>query len=238
MFALLVVPGFLFVRGFFRGRSRADHEQTLYVLAEAVVASLLILAVTFPVGGDSVLARLDAGVPLSDHPTQTYWFLVALLLVPFPTGIVVGGALDALIAALSRRRSRLTATGEAQRSWRGRLEAWLLRALEARELLRGASTWDRVWSDVNATEDYVWVRVKTKSGSDVTGRVGKRSRVALSPQPRDLFIEQVYRARDPTAAYSDMLPVDGSRGIFVSGTDIESVEFRGHEASVAPRDPT
>jgi Family of unknown function (DUF6338) len=65
--------------------------------------------------------------------------------------------------------------------------------VRARLPLDGPSTWDRIWKTLKRDEPFVYIRAITKSGQTVLGTVGRGSWAALSPQPRDLYIEQVLR---------------------------------------------
>lgn len=58
--------------------------------------------------------------------------------------------------------------------------------------------------------------------------VADGSRVALSPQPRDLFLEQVLRQADDGNYY----PTAYGLGVFVAGSEIESVEWVSHEGII------
>jgi hypothetical protein len=44
---------------------------------------------------------------------------------------------------------------------------------------------------VRRTQPYVFTRITTKGGREIIGTVANRSRVAASPQPRDVYLEQV-----------------------------------------------
>jgi len=56
-----------------------------------------------------------------------------------------------------------------------------------------------------------------------------RSRVALTPQPRDLYIDQVLRL----AADGNYYPTAYGLGAFVAGSEIEIVEWVSKEGLVA-----
>lgn len=237
VFAVAVVPGFLFVRGFFRGRARVISEQGIYVLAEAVVASLLMLALFWKGGGQQTVGWYLDG-QLRAHDGAVYGYALVALLAPFPLGLAVGGVANLVVAALGRLRGRVLRGIDSQRarpssrpSVGRRLALWVLGALRSRNFLDGPGAWERTWRELRQEGTYVYVRVKTKGGSDITGVMGDGSHVALSPLPRDIYIERVLRELAPGGPYG---PVAEGRGIFVAGAEIESIEFRGPEASIPP----
>jgi hypothetical protein len=71
----------------------------------------------------------------------------------------------------------------------------------------------------------VYVRVTTKSGQEIVGTMTNRSRIALSPQPHDLYIEQILRQGDDGHYY----PTAYGLGAFVSGQEIEALEWASSE---------
>jgi hypothetical protein len=72
------------------------------------------------------------------------------------------------------------------------------------------------------------VQVTTKSGQVIVGTMADQSRIALSPQPRDLFIEQVLRRGEDGVFY----PTAHGLGAFVAGPEIESVEWVSHRGLI------
>jgi hypothetical protein len=237
VFSAIIVPGFLFVGGFGRGRPRTGAQQPLYVLAQAVVASLLLLAIAWWLGGRTVVRWVNDGTAVSKHRDATYAFFLGLLLLPFPLGLLAGGVAEWLLTRVLNAHDRIARARAADPNAHRRVRAcasWLLRAIETRELLEGAATWDRTWRQLQRRTKYLYVRVRTTSGYEVTGEVGDHSRVALSPQDHDLYIEQVYRPVDPQDPEGRMVPVEGGRGIFISGPAIEILEFRGPAATIPP----
>lgn len=239
VFSVIIVPGFLFVRGFGRGRPRVGPQQPLYVLTQAVVASLVLLAIAWWPGGRTVVRWVSDGTAITRHRDGTYAFFVALIVVPFPLGLLAGGAAEWLLTRVLNARDRLAAAQAADpKTHRLRRSgaAWLLQAIESRELLEGAATWDRTWRQLQRRAKYLYVRVRTTSGYEATGEVGDDSRVALSPQDHDLYIEQVYRPVDAADPGGRMVPVEGGLGIFISGPAIETLEFRGPAATISPTD--
>jgi hypothetical protein len=235
VFSAIIVPGFLFVRGFGRGRPRITQEQPLYVLAQAVVASLFLLAIAWWLGGRTVVGWLRDSTAISKHRDGTYGFFLGLLLVPFPLGLLAGGIADWLLARVLDARDRLASARALEPDARRRrrsLAIWLLRGIESRELLEGSATWDRMWRQLQRRNKYLYVRIRTKTGYEITGEVGDDSRVALSPQVQDLYVERVYRPIDAARPNGEMAPVEAGRGIYIRGSEIETVEFRGPAATI------
>ena len=99
-----------------------------------------------------------------------------------------------------------------------------------RLLQEGPSTWDRTWKHLRRSEPFVYVRVRTKSGAEIVATVADRSRIAVSPQPRDLYVEEVLRRADDGYYY----PTAFGLGAFVMGSEIESVEWVSHEGLYRP----
>ena len=61
----------------------------------------------------------------------------------------------------------------------------------------------------------------TTGGREIIGLIADRSSVALSPQPRDLYLEEVLRQAEDGYYY----PTAYGLGAFVAGSEIESVEW-------------
>lgn len=269
-FVVLVVPGFLYVRGYFRGRARVTPEQPLYVLGQAVVASLLLIAAIWWLGGRHILHWAEHGtLDQRSHENYAYRFLVASLVLSFPTGLVTGGLVEWVIERSMRLRNAMEAKHRAYgqaveyakslapadqadalaaaRTMKPRAGAgpvrWVLGALEQRELLDAANAWSKTWLALRRHMDemreagkkgFVMVRVVTTEGREITGAFGEKSWAAFAPHPTDLYIEEVYRQIDPTDPASPYVGVQGGLGIFVAAAEIESVEFRGPEATTPP----
>jgi hypothetical protein len=264
-FVVLIVPGFLCVRGFFRGRARVIPDQPLYLLAQAVVSSLLLIAAAWWLGARHLAHWAQAGTLIAGpHERYTYEVMVILLLAAFPVGLISGGIVEWGIERLMKVRQRLggcrhayeraiaqagrtesegqrfASLAEAAKLKPGRgsgLAWWLLGALEQRELLDTANAWSKTWRHISrkvkqrGDDAYVYVRVRTRDGGEITGAFGDGSWAAFAPHPQDLYIESVYRPLDPNAPDGPYAPVEDGLGVFVSGTEIASVEFRGPQAT-------
>lgn len=208
-FVVLVVPGFLYVRGYFRGRARLVPEQPLYLLAQAIVSSLLIIAAAWWLGGRHLAHWAGAGTLIAGHhEAYTFRILLIMLVVPFPAGLITGGIVEWCIDRLmnvsrtfkARRQTHERAFAAASEMadaaertktldaaekirpprWTGSAQ-WLLAALEQRELLDTANGWTKTWRSINRELQsrgdgaFVYVRVRTRDGNDITGAFGDRS---------------------------------------------------------------
>lgn len=228
LFALLVVPGFVFLRGYFRGRTRAEQQVDLYVLAEAVVASLALLAIAWPLGAHAIVAWADDGVLVEQHGGWMMAFFLVSISIPYLLGLAAGRAVDALTDSRPLPKLTMPAWWSSRLEARGievternlailneiteRVHVRLFRRLERLGLLQGPTVWDSTWREVRAS-GRAWVRVRLRSGSVVTGIFADRSRVGTSPLPHELYLEQVY---DGT---------DGRSSVYIDGTEVVSVEF-------------
>jgi hypothetical protein len=267
-FVVLIIPGFLCVRGFFRGRARVIPDQPLYLLAQAVVSSLLLIAAAWWLGARHLAHWAQAGTLIAGpHERYTYKIMLIILLAAFPVGLIVGGIVEWGIERLMKVRQQLGArrhtyeramvqarmvADESQRvaslteaaklkPGRGTgLAWWLLGALEQRELLDTANAWSKTWRHINRNlkergdDAYVYVRVRTHDGDEITGAFGDGSWAAFAPHPQDLYIESVYRPVDADSPDGPYAPMEDGLGVFVSGAEISSVEFRGPRATRQP----
>lgn len=225
-FVAFVVPGFLFRSGYVRTRARHTIDVDLYAIAEAVVGSLFILAAAWWWRGEDVLAWVQAGT-LANHRQQTYWFLLALLLVPYPAGLVAGWARTAFSRVVESFRPP---DGDASR----RSEFFYF--LDSSGILTLPTVWDQAWNQVGRLGALL-VRVRTTSGKETVGTIEPGSWVGLSGEPRDVYLRRVYREDGS----GDWEPIPRTEGVLFSASSVESVEFiwasadRGHSARKADR---
>lgn len=229
VFVVLVVPGYLAVGGYRLGRASAPHPEGLAGAARAVTASAVIVLIAWKLGGQSVYEHARAGTALTSNEDLTFRMGAAALLIPPLAGFMLGEFTDALAGRVTAVLGRLEERDEASLSYRDRLVRWGLRKLRARLPLDGPTTWDRIWKSLKRDEPFVYVRVVTKSGQTVLGTIGRASRAALSPQPRDLYVEQVLRPVQSPTGEIEFAPTKAGRGMFVSGEEIELVEWLSHE---------
>jgi hypothetical protein len=102
VFVLAIAPGYLLVRGFSVGRNHVAPGRDLYVLAEAVVASVLWLAVVYLFAEErlseyGLLPRNDTTLEAKgDHVAV---FLLVVVLAPYVLGRALGLGLRVAIRA-------------------------------------------------------------------------------------------------------------------------------------------
>jgi len=186
--------------------------------------------VAWKLGGRDLYSDARAGTALTTDEGDTWRFSIAVLVIPGVLGFLAGECVDVAArrigVALDRQRESMANADSRQAApiqTRAREKA--LDILSARLLHEGPTTWDRAWRNLRRTQPYVFVRVTTKSGQQVVGTMSDRSRIALSPQPRDLYIEQVLRP----AADGHYYPTAYGLGVFVAGSEIEAVEWVSQE---------
>jgi hypothetical protein len=210
VFAAFIVPGFLFLTAYSKTRARGSVEADLYRIAEAIVWSLLILAVAWWWKGREVLGWAAAGT-LTEHEDQAYKFLLALLLVPYPLGLVSGWVVTWGLGKFERLRP---AEGSTSR----RAEFFYL--LEKGGVLQLPTVWDQAWNQVGRLGGLL-VRVRSTSGNDLVGTIEPGAWIGISPEPRDVYLRRVYR-EDGQGSWE---PVPNTEGVVVNASAIESVEF-------------
>jgi hypothetical protein len=234
VFLVAVVPGFLALAGYRLGRAVPAQPEGLVTTARVITVSAFIAIVAWRFGGKDVYDDVRAGTALMNHEAHTYYFTLALLLVPGVTGFLLAQLVDAMTHRVWTARNNLPAPPRPDspkepfplRAWRK-----CLVALSARLLHDGPTTWDRTWKQVRRTQPYVFVRVTTRGGRVIVGTVADTSRIAVSPQPRDLYIEQTLQAEDGT-----FYPTRFGLGAFIAGTEIETVEWVSQQG-VVTHDP-
>lgn len=224
VFLLLFVPGYLYLAGYRLGRAVTEHREGIASVAKVIAISAAIAVVAWKLGGRDLYDDARAGTALTSDEGDTWRFVIALLLIPGLLGFLAGELVDEAAHRISEsqnRRRDAKADGERRRGFTSRAWDEALEVMSARLLPDGPTTWDRAWRHLRRTQDYVYVRVVTTNGQEIVGTMTDRSRIALSPQPRDLYIEQVLRQ----AADGQYYPTAHGLGAFVSGTEIETVEW-------------
>jgi hypothetical protein len=216
VFVIGVVPGFIALSGYRFGRAVPAPAEGLVAVAQVITLSLVIALVAWPLGGKVVYAHATAGTALTTHQDATFRLAVGILagagIVGFAAGQLIDHAADHVRSALARN----DAPG---------MRRTILEAVGVRLLTDGPTTWDRSWREIRRHAakhaGYVYIEVKTKSGNTIVGAIGSASRVALSPQPRDMYIEQVLRPGSDGV----LRPTMDGLGMFVVGSEVESVEW-------------
>lgn len=229
VFVVLVVPGYLAMGGYRLGRASPPHPQGLAAAARAVTLSAIVLMIVWKLGGQSVYEHAQAGTALTSEEGLTYQVALETLVVPPVVGFGLGELTDLIAAKATSTLGWLELRDGEVLSRRESWLRWALGKIRARLPLDGPTTWDRIWKTLKRDEPFVYVRVITKSGQTVHGTVGRRSWATLSPQPRDLYIEQVLRpVRSPHGAV-EFAPTRAGLGMFIVGEEIEFVEWISHE---------
>lgn len=91
VFALLIVPGYSFLAGYRLGRSHTRPERDLYAVAEAVIASIVILSLAW-LWVEDLLRWVGEGT-LSDHSGGVVLLLLGLIGGPFAIGRILAAAI-------------------------------------------------------------------------------------------------------------------------------------------------
>ena len=214
--ALLVAPGYLFLTGYRQGRSYTIPDRDLYVLAQAVVASLgwiSLIWLVLPLGNPiKAWGLLPVDVPrIEHHQTALATLLLSVEFLPFALGLVVGPMLG----------------------WATEL-SWVYRRFYWTGLLERPTAWDHAWNQVVGKlppRVGIDVTVRLKSGAIVTGSYGDGSRADLSPRSaRDLYLE-TGRGYSEGKGELRLFASGESGGVFIAASEIETVFF-----SIPPAD--
>jgi len=233
VFLVVVVPGFLYLGGYRLGRPVPEQSEGIATVAKVIAISSVIAVIGWKLGGRDLYDDARAGTALTTDEGDTWRFVIAGLVMPAIVGFLAGELVDVAARrvgeAQDRRRWAAAGSEAAYPPGASRIRDKLLDVLSARLLHEGPTTWDRTWRQIRRSEPYVYVRVRTRSGQEVIGTMTDRSRVALTPQPRDLYIDQVLRL----AADGNYYPTAYGLGAFVAGSEIEIVEWVSKEGLVA-----
>lgn len=220
VFTLVIAPGYLFVRGFSVGRTRTPPDRDLYVLAEAVVASVVWLAIAYLLVHArlrtlGLLPRRDA--QLQAHGAAVVWLLLGVVLLPYLLGRV-GGWLQRTFA---QRLANGTAWIEEHvRPEQGRLASLLLTVTAAVgrwQMLRPPTAWDRAWTEQRARSGPVTLHLQ--DGLIVRGSV---ERVDTSPLQHQVVLSE------GAGFDKDGTPLElasGPGGVYIESTEIRAVFF-------------
>jgi hypothetical protein len=212
VFALLVSPGFVLVQGYRRGRTHTLPDRDLYVLAQAVVASLGWLAVVWllqsrvgdPISSWGLVPQND--VLLEQHREALALLLLAIEFMPFGFGLMAGFVINAL-QRLDRARFLLGWTG----------------------IFEPPTAWEQAWNaahfraSTSSAQQPIDVSVRLKAGGVVVGRYGSASRADLSPRlSHQLFLETAYGLDDSGSPVTSL--GDGTiGGVFIDASEISAV---------------
>jgi hypothetical protein len=223
--AVLLVPGFLLVRGY-RGRDpRLLPERDFYAVAEAVVASVVWLGAIWLIQyflGDS--ARTWGILPFEqavfeDHAAPAVAFGLIIVLVPYGVGLV-GSRVVAWLASQAGQETRL-----------GRR---LVRLAGRYDLLVPQTAWERAWRSFHASGAGEVV-VRLKDGSLIRGAYGSGSQVDFAT-PQVLLTSGYEESLGgdtgkgvedaASAVIRRQEATDGSKGVFIEASEISAIFFK------------
>ncbi|HYP56293.1 MAG TPA: DUF6338 family protein [Solirubrobacterales bacterium] len=199
VFALLIVPGYQLVRGYAVASGADAPDRDLYVLAQAVVASLVWLALTWPAVRNLLIwVGEDA---LGDHLLCVYLIAPLVVGLPYLVGSVGGSAVKKLAAP--RGAKGPTA---------------VLRFLSAVGIVGRGTSWDRVWLGAIKAGRAV-ATVDLVNGKSIVGQFASNSFVAASPAAPAVFFERAYEvdANGTTTTFA--------AGAFIDAAQIVAIKF-------------
>jgi hypothetical protein len=98
---------------------------------------------------------------------------------------------------------------------------WFHKLIRLRSINPIPTGWDWIFS----TTDPCYLLITLTDGTEIAGYFGPSSMASSDPEHKDIFIEKVYKA--PRRGHGVWQPVDGSLGMYVEGTQIAYIEFRG-----------
>lgn len=213
--SLFVAPGYVLIQGYRQGRSWTPPDKDLYVLAQAVVASvgwLALVAVTLSIVGQplkhwGVLPQNPA--ELEKHIPAVALLVLGIEFVPFVLGVAWGLVVNSL-QRIERAHFLLRWTG----------------------IFEPPTAWEQAWSEAVARSEgapgqqSIDVRVLLKSGGVIEGRYGSASRADLSPRrTHQIYLETGYGLDDRSDP--PRLLGDGTiGGVFIDASEIATVYFK------------
>jgi hypothetical protein len=209
VFAILVVPGYQLVRGYAVARGDAPPATQLYVLGQAVTASLAWLALTWPFVTD--LLHWISSDTVSEHVLASYAIAPLLIGTPY----LVGRHAGRLVRAITREQDPIG-------------PYWLWRLAHGVGLVENGTPWDRLW--LKATDlrplsgddqdQVALITVALDDGSSLHGQFGAQSRVVASPAEPSVYFERAY---ETDAATGEVRVYPG--GAHVDGKHIVAVKL-------------
>jgi Family of unknown function (DUF6338) len=222
VFTLVIAPGYLFVRGFSVGRTHVPPERDLYVLAEAIVASVVWLVVVYLVAR----GRLDdyGLLPRDDKEIESNGTEVARLLLVVVIGPYFLGRILGWVTRMGLRRLEDAIEGVLSGLPKGRSGPWkrlnalaraAAEALSETAALTPPTAWDRAWS----RRERAKVTVHLKEGSIIHGTA---SRVDRSPLPHQVFLSSGDGFDEDG---NPMELAEGRSGVFLEAAEIRAVFF-------------
>jgi hypothetical protein len=230
LFALLLAPGFLVVRGYGRRHGgRLVHDRDLFAVVEAVVASAFWLAFVWLLQSLFGNPVKDWGIlpfktdKLEDNGSKAVLLGLVVVMVPYGIGVAA-----AVFSDWVRTRPRGSGN-KASLPYR-------LRRLAIRYgFLESPTAWDQAWTRFETRGGTGKVVIRMRDGSLVEGAWGRGARVDLSPLAHQVYLVAGYEAAAGTspaaaeskdAASTRQLATFGSAGVFIDGADISAIFFQ------------
>lgn len=81
----------------------------------------------------------------------------------------------------------------------------------------------RPWDTVFRKKEPYYVKIYLKNGMTIAGIYDRNSYASRYPNPEQIYLEAVVDLDEH--GYPEELPIDGSKGILISGKEIFSIEF-------------
>ncbi|MDQ3726041.1 MAG: DUF6338 family protein [Actinomycetota bacterium] len=197
-FIVLVVPGFLLIGGYNRSRAHALPTRDFYLLAQAVVASLLWLPMAWLLGGHRIADWAGAGA-LGEHDSFVVGSIFVNLIVAFATGLAAGAAVSSLGNNLESKPARALA-------WTG--------------VFNPPTAWEALWERALEGE-WAAVEITLASGERFHAFLDNGSVIGLAPSPRYLFFDKEYDRNE-----NDEMEVKKTGGIFIDASEVRSVRLQ------------
>jgi hypothetical protein len=206
---VLVVPGFAFLTGYWRGRE-APVAPDLFLIAKAAVASAVVLTVVYlPWWVRLLNAALDSHIPLTRDVLQWYhddnlWghhdYLLILGWLVAGAAWTAGFAAGSVVDHLGREGGLLEQAG-----------VW-----------RSPTVWSSLAATMNrdATSSAVLLAlITTKQGQTVIGSLDSGGRVKGNVRLEELYLTTTYAADE-----SGNLVAAGA-SVYIRGEDVESIRL-------------
>lgn len=183
LFVLLIAPGYLCVAGFNQLSSDSATRLNASHLAQAVPASIVVLAIGWCPFGESLIGRLgnDESLAHSVQDLGTWLLLLGL----FALGFCVGGIFGFFVRwALGTTVHR----GTGIRALVGRGAA---KVFDVLGFYRPSTMWEEAALSLASARQSL-IKVQLQDGSSIYGPFAANSRMTLAPRPRGLYLEQAF----------------------------------------------
>jgi hypothetical protein len=200
---VLLMPGYVlgsvYSRGI-RGPAVSDRAFVAVSALGGLATHLLGLPITVPLIRGTVRDGLDHHI----------WFLAAgaavvLLVLPAVIGAGLGILAEGRVPFSNREAP-----------------SWLMRLLNNLGLTVSVRT-QEAWNWVFHRRQAAWVRIRLKGDEGIIlGKFGKDSFASSDANLRDIYLQELWAADEDAWFFS---PYPTTRGVWVSGSDMQSIEF-------------